>query len=209
MEHLQDMLIRYNTSYLKDKMPQWANQYLHIPFPPYWERVYHILSKEDKSKSILEIGCGLGDITSIGCYLKFEKIIAYERDSKLARLATKKIPNLFGKSDIIKNESFPSGITKADILIQVNCVYADNSKCMDEYKQMLLNNYIAAGTPSIYILEVIDKSYTAVNEDFPPHVRLSEEDIAMMFPETIITSYLTYEYPTNNKTKRLYIIKRI
>ena len=49
--------------------------------PRYWQVVYSILEKLDRKLRIIEIGCGLGDVTTIPCYLGFDKVISFEKKS--------------------------------------------------------------------------------------------------------------------------------
>ena len=60
----------------------------------------------------------------------------------------------------------------------------------------------------LVILEVIDASYTCEDLDFPVCIRLNPQDVESMFPMSKISSYLTYKYPKNKRTKRLYVIEK-
>lgn len=208
MERLHDMLVNYNsTSIPICSRNKWSKQFLEPVFPKYWEAVYEILKMQNRNKRIIEIGCGQGDITSIACYLDFKHVIAYERDYLMGSVAQKKILSLFGKTNIIRHEQFPQCKEHADILILVNCVYPDEATTKDEYQDKIMFFYNYAGRPSLFILEVIDSSYTNEDNDFPAFIRLNTDDIIAMFPNAIISSCETYSYPQNKKSKRLYIIE--
>ena len=119
------------------------------------------------------------------------------------QVAINKIENLFKRTDIIKNESFPTlEKNESDILVLVNCVYSDGATNKEEYIQYILRMYEMSGKPGYFFLEVIDPSYNVPDENFPYHVRLSEEDVRAMFPQAKIDSIETYRYPKNKRTKR-------
>ena len=64
MEELQSLLRYYNLSHLDDMdVAPWSKQYCEDEFPRYWQVVYSILEKFDRKLRIIEIGCGLGDVT--------------------------------------------------------------------------------------------------------------------------------------------------
>ena len=46
------------------------------------------------------------------------------------------------------------------------------------------------------------------NAQFPKHIRLSKEDVESMFPGYKISSWETYKYPINKKSKTLYLIEK-
>lgn len=209
MERLQTLLTRYNLNHPEDlEFAQWGKQYCKLPFPLYWQRVFQILQPLDRKCRVIEIGCGLGDITAIACYLGYEQIKAFECDSQCAESARRRIFNLFNRSDIIIGQTFPDGkVQSTDILILVNCVYPANGKDKQMYKELLMSYYRAAGCPQYYIMEVIDSSYTEENEDFPFYLRLNKTDVEGMFPQSDIRSWSTYVYPQNKKSKTLYLIE--
>lgn len=207
MERLHNLLIAYNQTIPVSSRYSWTQKYLEQKFPSYWYIVYDELSHLNRSLHILEIGAGQGDVTSIACYLGFKNITSYERIDRDAFIANKKLETLFGMKDIVKATEFPNGTEKADVLIIVNCVYADGVKTKKEYINKLKNLYDKAGCPKYILLEVIDVSYDVVDEVFPHYVRLSENDILLLFPQAKINSVETYRYPINKRTKRLYIIQ--
>jgi len=90
----------------------------------------------------------------------------------------------------------------------VNCAYADGCTTKEEYLSRLVSFYNKAGKPKLVILEVIDASYTCEDLDFPVCIRLNPQDVESMFPMSKISSYLTYKYPKNKRTKRLYVIEK-
>lgn len=208
MERLQDMLIRYNMTIPEEKRHSWSKQYLSPTYPLYWQVVYSQLAKLDRSLRVLEIGAGQGDVTAISCYLGFKDIKSYERTVEDYAIAQKKIASLFGRSDILINDTFNSAPSSCDILILVNCAYADDCRDKDEYMTILKEYYNSASCPQLYIMEVIDSSYDKPDDNFPLWIRLSEQEIREMFPESRVTAIETYKYPVNKRSKKLYIINR-
>lgn len=210
MERLHTMLRDYNLNHIQEQhFVPWAKQFTKHTFPRYWEVVYDILSQFDKSLKVIEVGCGLGDITAILCYLGFSNIISFEKDSNIAVLAQDKIQDLFGMKNIIKNDTFPPTKTmQSDLLILVNCAYKDYAQSKQEYKDLMLNYYESAGCPPYFIMEVIDSSYTIPDEEFPFHIRLCREDVKSIFPNSRIQEWETYVYPTNSRSKTLYLITK-
>lgn len=207
MEQLQKMLIAYNQSIPEESRYSWSKQYLSTPFPRYWQVVYSTLSTLDKSLRVLEVGSGQGDVTAISCYLGFTSVVAYEREFKDATIAQEKIKSLFGKDNVIINTDYPKGSENADVMIMVNCAYADECLNKEEYLQRLLYFYKSAGCPKMVLLEVIDSSYSVQDKDFPTWIRLSTDDIRDLFPKAEMTVFQIYCYPVNKRTKNLYIIK--
>ena len=209
MEGLQTLLTLYNQKHTDDLVfAPWGKQYCEMPFPLYWQRVFQILQTLDKKCKIIEIGCGLGDITAILCYLGYKQIVAFECDTQCAFSSRQRIAKLFNRTDIIINHTFPDGkVRSSDILILVNCVYPIIGNDKQQYKELLMSYYRDAGCPRYYILEVIDSSYTEKNEELPFYLRLNRSDVESMFPQSRIHSWNTYVYPLNQKSKTLYLIE--
>lgn len=206
MERLHDMLVEYNShSISQESRRSWSNQFCEPIFPCYWKIVFEELQSIDKSKKVLEIGCGQGDVTSILCYLGFKNIKAYEMDEMMSRVAICKLNKLFGRIDIVNSSKYPQGTECADILILVNCAYADECTTKDDYKKKILNFYKNASDPELFLFEVIDPDYNIPDENFPYCLRLNNEDIEEMFPIASIHSFETYRYPQNKRTKKLYV----
>ena len=224
MERLQSLLKTYNQSHSEDNLlAPWNQQYCQDVFPKYWETTYAILQSLNKNSRVIEIGCGLGAITSILCYLgyrnitSFEKvcylgyrnITSFEKDSLLADKAKQRIKDLFNRDNIIFTSEYPNGNAySCDILILVNCAYAYQTNNKSEYLDSLRSFYESAGNPQYFILEVIDDSYTIDDDEFPLHIRLNSTDIRDSFPKCAIKSWITYKYPENKKSKTLYLIER-
>lgn len=211
MEKLKSLLIGYNLCHKEDCCDApWNNQFCDEPFPLYWTLVYEILDKLNRECRVIEIGCGLGAITSILCYQGYKNILSFERNRVLADKASSRMIELFKRDDIVQPSEFPSeNKYKCDILISVNCVYAENTETKKEYMHFLYNLYVSAGMPRVFILEVIDDSYSIQDSDFPQHIRLNLNDIRFMFPSQKLTFWSTYIYPTNKKSKTLYLIERV
>lgn len=207
MERLHDMLVNYNRTIPTKMRSSWSKQYLESEFPLYWRIVFATLSKHDRSAHVVEIGAGQGDVTSILCYLGFSSIKSYERMPDNAEIAKQKIAVLFDRYDVVLQADFPTDEVSCDILLMVNCAYADGCTTKNEYLNMLRYFWEEAGRPRHIIMEVIDSSYKIDDENFPKFIRLSQEDIRAIFPESTISSFETYRYPANRRSKRLYIIE--
>lgn len=209
MEELQSLLINYNKSHSDDfSVAPWSHQYSSLPFPKYWEVVYEIMQTIDRKERIIEIGCGLGDITSIFCHLGFEDIKSFEKNKDICMRAHRRMKDMFNRENIILNSEFPDKNSyKGNILILVNCAYADLAENKAEYLRLMKEYYSAAGTPHWFLMEVIDASYKEKNAEFPEYIRLSREDVVSLFPECKIKSWETYKYPFNQKSKTLYLIE--
>lgn len=208
MEQLQSLLRRYNLLHKEDFIvAPWSEQYCEKIFPKYWEIVYSVLQSLDKNYRIIEVGCGLGDITAILCYLGFKDIIAFEKNRQIYFVAQRRLNDLFGRKDIILNENYPNGSSfTADVLILVNCAYADLAKTKQEYLELMKEYYVNAGYPKYHLMEVIDSSYTKKDDEFPEYIRLGYDDVKQLFPNSEIHSWETYKYPMNRKSKTLYLI---
>lgn len=210
MEELQSLLRTYRLSHLDDlKLAPWSSQYCESVFPKYWKRVFSILRDLNKELRIVEVGCGLGDVTSILVYLGFESVQSFEKEHDIALAAQRTIWNLFQKDGIVYNMEYPDGKTiDCDILIMVNCAYGTLASSKEEYLQLLRNYYKCAGKPKYFIMEVIDTSYDIEDEEFPPYIRLGKSDVADLFPRHKIEKWETYKYPVNRRSKTLYLITR-
>ena len=210
MEQLQSLLRQYNLSHKEDLMlAPWSKQYCEEEFPKYWEIVYSILHLFDKNSRVLEIGCGLGDVTAILCYLGFKHVTTLEKDELISRAAQRRIVDMFNMNGVVRNENYPSNKQyTADILILVNCVYAGQTKTKREYLDLIQKYYIYASRPNHFLMEVIDSSYTEKNSEFPEHIRLNRQDVEGLFRNCKISSWVTYRYPQNSKSKTLYLIER-
>lgn len=211
MEQLQSMLRQYNLNHIDDlNIAPWTKEYTKDLFPKHWTLVYNIMDHIPRNKHVIEIGCGTADIVAILCYLGFKNIKAYEQNLTIANLANKKIKELFHRSNIITNSFYPDGNQgKPDILIMVNCAYPYKTSNKAEYMELIMKYYKEAYCPYLFLLEVIDDSYTLEDSEFPYHIRLNKNDITSMFPKSNITSYKTYTYPKNKRSKTLYKIENI
>jgi SAM-dependent methyltransferase len=211
MEQFYQLLKEHNKNYAShhSDLPEWFLQYTENIPPLYWKTIYQILSNKSKELSIVEIGAGYGDITSLLHYMGYNNIISFERDGDLCAIVVEKVKSLFGYTPLVLNEEYPKQLDFApDILLQVNCVYVEIIKSKDDYLSYIRNIYEANGIPQMYILEVIDDSYKEINDIFPMYVRLNKTHISQLFPQCAITEYKTYIYPQNKVSKSLYCICR-
>lgn len=211
MEELQSLLRKYYLEHAEViSLAPWNRQYCRNSFPKYWEITFSLLQNIDKDSRVIEIGCGLGAITSILCYQGYEKNASFEKDSLLAEKARLLVKDVFEREDIIINQEFPSGKSyHCDVLILVNCVYANLLRTKMEYLELLRYYYESAHTPRYFILEVIDDSYQIEDAEFPSYIRLNEKEVRELFSDCIIKSWVTYHYPENQKSKKLYLIVNV
>lgn len=192
------------------KLAPWSKQYACGEFPKYWEILGNELLTFPNTVKIIEVGCGLGDVTSLICGLGFYNVIAYEKDPTIARAAAHKIHLLLDRENVVQNDIYPlSNTQECDILIVVNCAYRELASNKEDYKALMTEYYHSAGCPKVFYLEVIDNSYIQTDFEFPEYIRLSQNDIVSMFPNTSIKSWRTYQYPFNKRTKTLYKITKI
>lgn len=210
MEKLYRMLRTYNINHKQEQQfVPWARQFTKHQFPKYWGIVYEILHCLEKKLKVIEIGCGLGDVTAILCYLGYFDVVSFERDERIAILAQHKIQELFNHEEIIKIGSFPSTeMLSSDLLILVNCAYKECAKTKQEYIDLMKRYYEQAGSPQYFLMEVIDSAYIMSDEEFPECIRLSRDDVRDMFPFADIKEWQTYRYPQNSKSKTLYLITK-
>lgn len=210
MEELQSLLRTYRLSHPDDlKLAPWSSQYCVQTFPIYWNTVYSILHDLSKDLRIVEIGCGLGDITAILVYLGFTSIISFEKEMSIALAAQRTLWDLFHIDGIVSNAEYPEGKhLDCDILIMVNCAYGTRVLSKEEYLQLLMSYYDCAGKPKYFIMEVIDDSYDVEDEEFPSYIRLGKPDVKDLFPNHKIETWETYKYPVNRRNKTLYLIYR-
>jgi len=205
MGEFYSLLRKYNETLVSENLPEWTKIYLESEPPTYWVVLSKILTKYSKGSSVFEIGSGAGDIVALLRNLDFSNVIGIESDEKLARIANKKIESLFNVSESIIHDKYPIVIEKTNILIQVNCVYFENINSKQEYLNQLVTYYQNAN-PDVYFLEVIDNSFTESSKIFPEYVKISEKDIISTFKNKKIESFITYQFPKNTSTKRLYVI---
>ena len=209
MERLQTLLntyiVQHRTAYSAE---EWTASYFVVPFPLYWRVVYTIAQSLSRNSKVVEIGSGFGFITSIFAYLGFVNIIGFEQRALICQLANTMLTDLFRSGKVVLPIRFDRQDQPCDVLVLVNCVYHNGCTSKEAYKQKLVSFYQKADAPGHYILEVIDAAYVEPNEDYPPFVRLSSEDIHQMFPGFKIRSWPTYRFPENKKSKTLYLIEK-
>jgi protein-L-isoaspartate(D-aspartate) O-methyltransferase len=209
MENFYQLLKEYNIRFANDHsdISKWFYQYTEDTPPLYWRTVYDILHNQNTDFSITEIGAGYGDVTALLYYMGYRNIISFEMDKICCKYLKEKVWYLFGIEPKIINAQYPqkTEITP-DILIQVNCVYAENLKSRQEYISQIKNFYETNGAPKMYLIEVIDGEYKEVNEIYPDYIRLNKSDVTFIFPYCKIQSYKTYQFPQNKTSKTLYSI---
>jgi SAM-dependent methyltransferase len=207
MEEFYALLRDYNRKLDLSSLPAWTKIYTEENPPTYWSELYKILSNLPRENSILEVGSGLGDIVALIKHLGFKSIKGIEKDEKMARIANSKYLHFFEENEVIENDVYPNYSIDSDILIMVNCVYFDGIKNKSEYLRHL-KNYFDISCARYFILEVIDSSFKVNSEVFPEFVRIDRQDLEVTFGDNIVLSQITYEYPRNTSTKRIYLIKK-
>lgn len=208
MERLQALLKEYITGHALDFAEhEWTNGFTEDDAPVYWQTVYSIAKQLPTHLKVVEIGSGFGFVLSIFKYLGYDNVVGYEQDDRICAVANQILKEFFD-DECVKTEKFCSQQESANILVLVNCVYADDCVTKEEYMKRLVSYYQQGNQPEYYILEVIDSSYSEENAMFPEFIRLSEKDIHNMFPGAKVKSWHTYKYPFNKKSKTLYLIER-
>lgn len=205
MDEFYPLLKQYNTANGIEGLPEWTKIYSESSPPVYWNVLKQILNSQSMRASVFEIGSGAGDLLALILSLGFENVSGIEQDPFLTSVANRKLEYFFKRKDIVFHGKYPISIIRPNILIQINCIYSDNLVSKEDYLSLLKSFYQNAN-PDIYILEVIDNSFEAESKAFPYFVRLSEKNIQETFAGKKIESFMTYKYPFNTSTKRLYLI---
>jgi len=206
MERLQELLTEYNRRHESDG-PDWHRQFCQGPFPRYWSVVYDILASKQRGLSVAEVGCGFGDVTAIPLYLGYSNVVAFERDEELACRASQKLASLFSRRAVVAADA-RQATDAVDILIMVNCVYADGVGSHEGYLNQLRALYEKFGSPSTFIYEAVRFVPDERRDIFPKSVWVDSLEIKRIFPGTSVSEIETYCYPTNSSTKRIYVIER-
>ena len=197
----------YNLGLSHSQLPQWTKIYTETTAPIYWEKVAEIINQYPKSYSIFEIGSGLGDILALASFLGFSTVQGIEQDELLAKIANEKLLKILGLNNAISLGKYPVKKIRVEILLQVNCVYFEGIDNKQDFLKRMIRFY-ENSNPKHYLIEVIDCSFRETSTVFPDFVRLSEEDMQKAFSGLSIQSFLTYQYPKNTSTKRLYVISQ-
>lgn len=205
MEEFYPLLRKYNEANANEMLPEWTKIFLESNPPVYWNVLSKLLNNFSKDKSVFEIGSGTGDILALIRSLGFKNVTGIEYDTQLAKRANKKIEYFFQEQNTIIHDRYPLAIPRPNILIQVNCVYFENIFSKSDYLNRLKSFYLNA-MPDYYFLEVVDDSFTEHSKAFPDFVRLSQADIQATFADKSFESFITYQFPKNTSTKRLYLI---
>lgn len=210
MEDFYKLLIEYNTVRLQEEQrPEWHEIYCKSPMPIYLNALLNRLKYLDKNLSIIEVGSGYGDVLVMLIHLGFKNIVGIERCETECKAANKKIQTLF-KTDkeYVICADYPVKLNYTpDIYIQVNNVYIDSLSVKDEYIERIKKWIIYNGIPKYLLIEFIDASYTENSNHYPSFIRLSMDEVKLMFSDCDVQSFKTYEYPKNTSSKCLYEIK--
>lgn len=206
MEKLQELLMEYNRRHESDG-PEWHRQFCLGPFPRYWSVVYDILASKQRGLSVAEVGCGYGDVAAIPLYLGYTNVVAFERDEDLASRANQKFASLFSRRVALAVDA-RQATDAVDVLIMVNCVYADGVGSGKDYLERLRALYERFGRPSTFIYEGVTFAPEKRRDVFPEYVWVDSSDIAKTFPESTVRESETYCYPNNSSSKRIFNIER-
>ena len=198
--------MEYNRRHESDGS-DWHRQFCLRPFPRYWSVVYDILVAKQRGLSVAEVGCGYGDVTAIPLYLGYANVVAFERDEGLAFRANQKFACLFSRR-VARAADARQAADAVDVLIMVNCVYADGVDSHEGYLERLRALYERFGRPSTFIYEGVTFAPEGRRDVFPECVWVNSSDIVRIFPETVVSEIETYRYPINSSTKRIFNIER-
>jgi len=205
MDEFYTLLRQYNIATANEKLPEWTKIFSESKPPVYWNVLKNILNNYSKDSFLFEIGVGAGDILALIRSLGFGNVTGIEQNILLSQVANKKIEHFFKCNDTVFNGCYPVNISKPNILLQVNCVYFEKISSRENYLFQLKSFYENA-KPDCYLLEVVDSSFTEHSNAFPQFVRLSENEIQDTFNDKKIESFITYQFPINTSSKRLYVI---
>ncbi|HAT81801.1 MAG TPA: hypothetical protein DCS17_10740 [Flavobacterium sp.] len=210
MNEFYKILTTYNKTHHNHLLQQngWMKIYNSMTPPIYWSKLGEILSDYPRNFFCYEIGSGGGDVLSLLLFLNFIDVQGIEKNLSLCLAINQKIDFLFKRKNIVQCGVYPIKINRTpDILIQVNCLYPNDSRNKEEFIEQLKAWHIFNGVPKVYILEVIDNDFHEEHQAYPYFVRLSDKDINHNFSEFHITSYETYKFPNHSSSKKIYVIK--
>ena len=198
--------MEYNRRHESDG-PNWHRQFCLCPFTRYWSVVYDMLFLKQRDLSVAEVGCGFGDVVAIPLYLGYANVVAFERDEELAFRANRKLASLFSRRVVFAADAHQAPCT-VDVLIMVNCVYADGVGSREGYLERLRALYERFGRPGTFIYEGVAFAPEGRRDVFPECVWVGSSDIMRTFPEAAVSEIETYRYPNNSSTKRIFNIER-
>lgn len=204
------LLAEYNTVMLQEEQrPEWHEIYCKSPMPIYLNVLLNRLNYLDKNLSIIEVGSGYGDVLVMLIHLGFKNIMGIERDETTCRAANKKIQSLFmTDKEYVICADYPVKLNYTpDIYIQVNNVYIDSLSAKDEYIERNKKWIFYNGIPKYLFIEFIDTSYIEKSNHYPHFIRLSMDEVKLIFSDFDVQSFKTYEYPQNTSSKCLYELK--
>lgn len=211
MGDFYNLLAKYNNLMLQEeKRPEWHEIYCASPMPIYLRILLKRLENLDKNLSIIEIGSGYGDVLVMLIHLGFKNIIGIEREETACKAANKKIQTLFkSEKEYVIYSDYPINLNYTpDIYIQINNVYADSLSEKDEYIKRNKEWIFYNGIPKYVFIEFIDASYTEISNHYPSFIRLSNDEVKLLFSDFDLQSFNTYEYPKNTSSKCLYELKK-
>ncbi len=209
MDRVFSKIIEYNQNLLKNgiALPKWVN--MQPVLSPTWREFGKILRGIDRNTACFEIGSGVGDILAILTGFGFKNITGIEVDNGLSNIANKKMYDLYGIDGTVKTGKYPCAIKpKPELLIQLNCVYAEESESSSDYLKKLSVWQKYNGVPKTYLVELIDTSFTAPHEAYSDTVRVSCEDVHKAFPEYDVNRSSTFVFPKNSSSKFIYTIRK-
>jgi hypothetical protein len=202
-------IIEYNQNMFKNEidLPEWVNT-RHI-LSPSWRELGKILEGIDRETACFEIGSGVGDILAILAGYGFKNIAGIEMDNRLSKLANQKLFDLYGIDGAVKTGKYPCTIMpKPELLIQLNCVYAETSESSSDYLKKLSDWQRYNGAPQTYLVELIDSSFTAPHEAYSDIVRVGYKDVQAAFSGYDVKRSSTFVYPNNSSSKFIYTIRK-
>lgn len=211
MEDFYKLLTEYNTiTFQEEQRPEWHNIYCISPMPTYLEVLLKRLESLDKNLLTIEVGCGYGDVLVMLINLGYKNIIGIERDEAACKAANKKIQSLFktDKEYVICTD-YPVKLDYTpEIYIQVNNVYIESLAKKEAYIERNKKWIYYNGTPKYVFIEFIDAIYAEKSNHYPSFIRLTLNEVKLMFSDFDVLSFKTYGYPKNTSSKCLYELKK-
>lgn len=188
-------------------LPGWTGIHTSEDPAPYWSLLADMLSRIPPVHC-LEIGAGAGDVTVLLSHYASGSVVAVERDPELASYCEEKLNHLGRTRTTVVAASYPVAVDpQPDLVVMVNCVYADTLSSRTDYAERLRVWRTHNGVPQRFIFEAIDPC--PGGPEYPSWIRLGPHDVRQIFPECRITAHDTYRPPRNRTAKTMYVVEEV